>query len=783
MTQVATSQKREKTSTMLEWALWYARKRIAVFPVKERSKIPMIPTKEGGHGCLDATTDEAKIIEWWTKYPNANIGAATGKKSGNLLAIDLDRKDDVDGVDNLLHWEQEHHLQLPQTLTNLTGGGGEQRIFRVKDPTVYSGSCSSILNGVDIRTEGNYIVVPPSIHPNGKEYVWDAGCDDIAEADDAVYKFLEPVLKATKGTGRKISVFKAAETFAKGERNDQLFRLAASLQAQGLSDDAITAAVHAENDSKCNPPLGKREVDSIIKSATKYQKGHEESEESLPEDLDDLSEGAITEKRIISKLYALHAVDSKRYTRDDIGAANLLSDVLKGVCRYNATAKEWFRYDGSVWSIDLGGLEVRRLTKIVSKALIRYSLAFSETDDKYMKWAFRWNESRVRNNIVTDARDLAYFRNEDLNADDMILNLQNGVLRFSDDGKVQFSDHDASLLLSQLANVEYAPDARCERWERFIQEIMQDDEGKIRYLQKLSGICLTGNTELECMWYAFGATTRNGKSTYVETLCKLLGTYAASIRAETLAQKQNNDSRTASPDIAKLAGKRLVIASEPPKRMLLDTALLKSMTGRDTMTARFLHESEFSFIPKFKLICNTNYLPVVTDQTVFKSERVKVIKFDRHFEAAEQDRQLKNRLQAREALSGILNWCIEGWKLFREEGLTEPDAVKAATEEYANGSDKIQNFFNDQLVTDEKSNIAVKDLYELYTAWCNDNGYHAENKGNFLADIRTRTVFRASGTINGKSVRNVIRGYRVPSEGGEDSEFHPVGYGETMPFS
>lgn len=125
---------------------------------------------------------------------------------------------------------------------------------------------------------------------------------------------------------------------------------------------------------------------------------------------------------------------------------------------------------------------------------------------------------------------------------------------------------------------------------------------------------------------------------HTEILLYLLGDYATTISPESLAIKANKDSRTASPDIAKLAGTRLVVASEPPRRMLFDSSLVKTLTGRDTVSARFLHENEFQFKPKFKLILNSNYLPVISDKTVFSSNRVKVVPFERHFTEKEQNK-------------------------------------------------------------------------------------------------------------------------------------------------
>ena len=124
--------------------------------------------------------------------------------------------------------------------------------------------------------------------------------------------------------------------------------------------------------------------------------------------------------------------------------------------------------------------------------------------------------------------------------------------------------------------------------------------------------------------------------------------------------------------------------------MLFDSSLVKTLTGRDTVSARFLHENEFQFKPKFKLILNSNYLPVISDKTVFSSNRVKVVPFERHFTEKEQNKHLKEQLQ--QEIDGILNWCIQGLSLYRKEGL-EPPTAGHIGELYADfvQSDEVRN--------------------------------------------------------------------------------------------
>ena len=235
--------------------------------------------------------------------------------------------------------------------------------------------------------------------------------------------------------------------------------------------------------------------------------------------------------------------------------------------------------------------------------------------------------------------------------------------------------------------------------------------------------------------------------------------YGMSMRPETLAQKQNKDSRQASGDIARLDGCRFLNASEPPKRMIFDVGLLKNLLGRDSITARHLHEREFEFIPRFKLFINTNFLPLITDDTLFTSGRINVITFDRHFEPHEQDKNLKNKLIKAENLSGILNWCIEGLKLYYKDGAKPPQAVTTTTDEYRTNSDKIGNFIAECLEQQANTNTKALDVYTRYKEWCLDNGFGVENKGNFFDELRGKNIFAPSGTINGVTVRNVIKDY------------------------
>lgn len=473
-------------------------------------------------------------------------------------------------------------------------------------------------------------------------------------------------------------------------------------------------------------------------------------------------DGMVNFDEMLSRIERFDPYNDEIYRKmNDLTLARLFSDVLEDRVRYNATAKEWFYYNGKVWKRDTETMIVESYTKTFFQALQVYSAKHIE-DTEYLRFIAKYGNRPNRRRIIEDARDFNFVEAEDFDRDPMLFNCQNCVIDLRTGNQ---QDHDSELLLSKISNVIYEPGIISDDFDRFMHEIMQDDQGKIDYLQKIFGYCLTGeNTQEECYLF-YGPSTRNGKSTLLDVMGHLFGDYALNIQPETLAMKDKN-SRSASGDIARLDGCRLLHMSEPPKRMKLDAALLKNLLGRDPITARHIYEREFEFVPVFKLLINTNHLPLIMDDSLFTSGRIKVIQFDRHFEPEEQDPRLKSRLKSKGNISGIFNWILDGLKQYQGAGeiLIEPETVASATEDYRYKSDKIQNYIDDCLVYMPGMNTSIKDAYDIFSKWCDLNGFGTENKGNFLDEIKTRNLYAKTGTINGRTVRNVIRDYIIMEE-------------------
>ena len=430
------------------------------------------------------------------------------------------------------------------------------------------------------------------------------------------------------------------------------------------------------------------------------------------------------------KLADLHPDKNPRYAWSDIGNGNLFADWYKDTARFVPERKRWYIYNGKMWEPDSGNLRAMELCKDLADALAVYALSIQDEKLRiaYQAHVGKWQRRNNRETILKDAASVHPVSMTEFDQDPYLFNCKNGTL---DLRTREFRPHSPGDLLATISGVKYDSEARSELWEKTINEVMQGDQETAVYLQKAMGYGLTGDTSEECFFTLYGATTRNGKGTLMETYMSLVGGYGRTARPETIAQKDKANSNSPTEDIARLAGARVVNISEPGKQMVLSASLVKTLTGRDTITARFLNENSFEFVPQFKLFINTNHLPKVTDPTVFDSGRVKVVPFNRHFAEAEQDKGLKKKLRKAENLSGILNWCMDGLWMMRETGLDVPLAVREATAQYRRDSDKIARFVDEMMEPDPHGEIRTEEAYQAYQSWCERNGHIAESMPNW----------------------------------------------------
>lgn len=473
-------------------------------------------------------------------------------------------------------------------------------------------------------------------------------------------------------------------------------------------------------------------------------------------------------KEILEKVTELDPLHNLKYQKcDEITLGRMFADTFQNVMKYNVTAKAWYVYDGIVWREDTGSVLVGKLAETFTRALqIHLSSAVSSNatqfENEYQKFALRLGDRNKRLKMIEDSKNHTHVQTQDFDKDKNLLNVKNGVL---DLRTFELSEHRSEDLLTKVCNCEYHPDADPAEWAKFIREIFEDDTEKISYVQMLFGYALTADTSREDCYLFYGKSTRNGKSTMLRTMETMLGSYSMSINPESLTQRKL-DGRQASGDLARLNGCRFLHCSEPQKGMVLDVAMLKKMTGRDVMTVRNLYEREFQYVPEFKLFFNSNVLPTVHDMTLFSSGRIKVIECNRHFSPEEQDVHLKEKLESEYNLSALLNWCIEGLKLFQTDPMFVPTCVTKDTESYRQESDKIQNFIDECIKsTGQDFNLPLKRTYDAYRGWCSANGYRTEGKRTFKGMLSAKITVSPNGKVNGQTLHNVLLCHTLTQDG------------------
>lgn len=295
-------------------------------------------------------------------------------------------------------------------------------------------------------------------------------------------------------------------------------------------------------------------------------------------------------------------------------------------------------------------------------------------------------------------------------------------------------------LITRATEVAYDPKATAPRWLQFLTEIFAGDTELIRYVQRAVGYSFTGDTREQCFFILFG-TGANGKSTFVETLCKLLGTHAETAEFSTfLVRRQQGSPRN---DVARLHAARFVKAAEGDHKAVLDEALIKEVTGEDIITARFLYQEYFSFRPRFKIWLITNHKPEIrgTDPAIWR--RVKLIPFTRCFDDKNREPDLRSKLEAE--LSGILNWAIGGCHLWQKNGLGEAPRIVQATQEYRRESDQVGRFLRDRCNLARRLGTAAQKLYESYLGWCSQQGEKPLANNVFARGLGERGISKRRG--------------------------------------
>ena len=447
---------------------------------------------------------------------------------------------------------------------------------------------------------------------------------------------------------------------------------------------------------------------------------------------------------ITTKIEDINPHINPDYQSLQIGNGKMFVDYFHDIILMNETRGCWYIYDGRVWRPDNHNLKIGQMAIDFHDLLLSFAATITSEDtrERFLKRVEKLDQKKFRDIMIKDAalEPSIAVKFDAFDRDKYTFNCHNGTINLLTG---EFRKHSPADFLTKMTEVDYNPDASCPRWLKFMDEIMDGDKDRIRFLQKAIGYAMSGDTRLECMFILYGATSRNGKGTTMETVLRILGEYGRTAKPDMLSAKGLINSSGPSEDVARLNGARMVNISEPGKHMQINASLAKQMTGNNILTARFLRENSFEFKPQFKLFIDTNHLPQISDMTMFDSDRVKIIPFYRHFSAKERDIDLKSYFAQPENLTGILNWCLEGFTLYQEEGLGMPESVLKATADYRRISDRVLMFATQCLRKEIGKELRSKAVYKRYHDWCAENGFKPENISNLNKKLSQMFVYEA----------------------------------------
>ena len=310
-------------------------------------------------------------------------------------------------------------------------------------------------------------------------------------------------------------------------------------------------------------------------------------------------------------------------------------------------------------------------------------------------------------------------------------------------------------MCSKMSLVHYDPSAKCPRWMEFLDEIMLGDQKLIWFLQRAVGYSMTGVVREHVLFFLFGGGA-NGKSVFREIIAEMLGSYAQITRITTLTATHGAHEGVPN-DVAALAGSRAVFVSETDDGQRMKETLIKDLTGGDRVQARFLRKEFFEFRPTGKIWICGNHKPQITGTDDGIWRRILLVPFLAQFRGEDADVRLVEKL--RDELPGILNWAIDGCRLWQEMGLNPPDRITEEVRKYRHEQDAVGQFVADCVAEELGSEVRAMDLYGRYKIWCVENGRHPKSNTKFGRELEGKGMQkRRSGP------GNIYEGVRLVSD-------------------
>lgn len=538
-----------------------------------------------------------------------------------------------------------------------------------------------------------------------------------------------------------------------GQRNNTMSRFAGRI-VKRYGDSERAHSIFLEEANKCNPPLEAEELNKIWQSALRFGKKIATQEGYVSPDQynQDFSRG-----------------DSLRPSDySDIGQAKVLLREYGNELRYTEEA-DFIRYNGVYWMesrqaavgaveefLDLQLADATDQTERAVRELVQLGLpqdivrkggrALEKIIEVGQQKAYAgYLSAEIYRTFVMKRRDIRYILSalqalkpmillpiQSLDADEFLLNTPSATydLRKGMEGS---REHRAEDFMTKCTTVDPGEEGR-EIWAKALGEFFTHDQDLIQYAQEISGLMAIGKVYVEALVIAYG-DGRNGKSTYWNSLARVLGTYCGGISADALTAGCKRNIR---PEMAELKGKRMVIAAEMEEGVRLSTSVLKQICSTDEVGGEKKYKAPFQFVPSHTIVLYTNHLPRVGASDEGTWRRLIVIPFTAQFTGKSEVKNYTDYL-VEKAGPAILKWIIEGAQrvIGKEYHLEPPKCVRDAIEKYRGQNDWLHHFLDDCCELAPGFQEKSGELYGAYRAYCQQMNEYTRSTSDFYAALES----------------------------------------------
>lgn len=521
---------------------------------------------------------------------------------------------------------------------------------------------------------------------------------------------------------------------------------------------------------KCSPPLDDAELAGIWASAVKFgakvaaQDGYIPPEQYnqdfllMPEDFSDVGQAIVLSREYMDRLRFSPATDyivfnGSFWEESQPNAQGIAQELTarqleEAETEIQRCMKEMS--DNGAWAM-LAAMGTKKAMAAFNEAQ-RRSFEKYERAETYRKYAIKRRDTKYISAALKEARPMIQIEQRVLDADEFLLNLPSGTCDLRT-GAIR--EHNAQDYITKQTAVDPSGDGM-DVWEDALQTFFQGDADLIRYVQEIVGLAAIGKVYIEALVIAFGEG-RNGKSTFWNTIARVLGTYSGNMSADTLTV---GCKRNVKPELAEAKGKRMIIAAELEEGMRLNTSNVKQLCSTDEIYAEKKYKAPFSYVPTHTLVLYTNHLPRVgaIDQGTWR--RLIVIPFNAKIEGKADIKNYADFL-FKTAGSAVLQWIIEGAKrvISNDYKIVQPKVVRDAIQKYKENNDWLSHFLEDCCEIDPSYEAKSGEVYNTYRSYCNQMGEYARSTTDFYTAIEAADFTRRK-TKKGM----LIHGFRLKSD-------------------